>query len=105
MIDQQAPSMSRQASAEVFQTLSMNAQLKNGGTICQSSSRTAIVNSELNQLLNRLPRSQPITPTSVIGGLIFGSILEDWSWDHLSTRAIFLLYQFINTDVDKLKKR
>src|SRR5210317_127765 len=74
MIDQQAPSMSRQASEGVFQTLSMNAQLMNGGTTFQRTTANRIVSTELYQVLNRLPCSQPSTPTSVTGGLRYSRV-------------------------------
>ena len=67
MTDQQAPSISRQASEELFQRLSTNAQLNIGGTSSQSTSRVNSVNSELYQVLNRLSRSQANTPIFMVG--------------------------------------
>ena len=66
-----------------------------------------IVNSELYQVLNRLLRNQPRTPTLVTGGLSC-SLLPGAAASlmiYLSTSAVRLLYQFMNNEVDRLKNR
>jgi len=69
--DQQAPPVALHTSLPVNQWLSINAQRTKGKKVFQRIYRAMMVNSELNQLLNRLARIQPTTPTLATGGLIW----------------------------------
>ncbi len=69
-----------------------------------------MVRMELKTPLNRFLLIHCTAPILMIGAFdpsgrcrLF-SLIRSWQY-HLSTRAIFLLYQFMNSDVSRLKQR
>lgn len=111
MTDQHAPVASPQF-ASGLQTASIRAHFKKG--ITENHNRPIIIRVRmvLPGLLSRFPRIHPIAPILEIGGftiVLFSlfvcvSIIAYLNY-HLSTSFIFLLYQFMKAEVDKLKNR
>jgi len=112
MMDQQAPLDSLQlvlGSQELF----IKAHFKNGRMENQTILRIKRVKRVFKGLLNKFFFIQPKIPALAMGGLtvivflrvVCNSISNLLKYTHLSMMAIFLLYQFINAEVDKLKMR
>jgi len=68
IIDQQAPSLCWHSAPVDIQRLSINAQRISGGTISHKQYIVIRVRRELNQPLNKLDLTHPMTPTLVRGG-------------------------------------
>lgn len=62
--------MDRHSWLVAVQELSISAQLINGGTVLTRINNASTVITELYQVLNRLARIQPRTPTLLAGGLM-----------------------------------
>lgn len=124
MIDQQAPLADRHSVEVDDHRLSINIHRISGGTILQRKKNVTRVSTELNKPLNRFDLIHPITPMLVKGGLISsiwagedrleGCVIglahpvSDFVFcadSHRSINAIFLLYQFMNAEVTRLKIR
>jgi len=108
MIDQHAPPGDcLQKALPASHVLSTNAHCNNGGIVFHSRKSITIVRIELKIPLNKFARIHPMIPIFTLGGFKSSFIfaLNASMAYYLSTSATFLLYQFIKTDVDKLKMR
>ena len=109
IIDQQAPSLCWHSAPVDTQRLSINAQRISGGTTDPQKIYRNDGQKGVKPAIKKIGSHPSDNSHLVTGGFMTSLLLIVIRLFHaavyLSTRAIFLLYQFINADVERLKKR